>query len=113
MITALTLEDQPADRDEEQVLNMIRPDSPKLDDIMEAAAQYPCEVTYEDTTDISIKPFTDWTVQHLHHLDEAYTWPVSGMGKAYFRGSKSMVDRGALKQYDILVTKNATTAAED
>lgn len=113
MITALTLEDQPADRDEEQVLYMIRPDSPKLNDILEAAAQYPCEVTYEDITDISITPFTDWTVQHLHHVDEAYTWPVSGMGKAYFRGSKSMVDRGALKQYDILVTKNASIAAED
>ncbi|MBL7163510.1 MAG: class I SAM-dependent methyltransferase [Anaerolineales bacterium] len=105
LVTALTLEDKPASKEEETVQYMIRADSPNLHDILETAAKYPCQVEYKDVTDITIKALTYWTMDHLHFIDDTYTWPFSGVSKSYFRGSKSLVDRGALKQFDIFVRK--------
>jgi len=105
LITALTLEDKPVSKEEETVQYMIRADSPNLKNIMSTANSYPCEVETVDVTDITIKALSDWTVEHLHFIDDTYTWPFSGISKAYFRGSKSLVDRGALKQFDVFVRK--------
>ena len=105
MIAALTLEDEPADKEEQKISYMIRLDSPNLHDIHNAAAKHPCQVEYEDITDISIKGFTYWIMEHLHYIDEVFVWPVPGMFKPYFRAYKSLVDRGALKQFDVFVTR--------
>ena len=106
MITALTLEGQPANEDEEKIEYMIRPDSPKLEEILDIAAKYPCELEYKEITDISIKSFSDWTVEHLHLVKEAYFPPVSSISMSYFRGCKSLVDRGVLREFDVFIRKS-------
>lgn len=106
MITALTLEDEPATADEENIVYMIRSDSPKLGEIKEIASKHPCDLQYKEITDITIKPFSDWTVDHIHLVAEAYFPPVSTISQSYFRGCKSLVDRGALREYDIFVRKD-------
>lgn len=105
MITALTLEEQPADDDEEKIVYMIRPESPKLGEIEGIAAKYACDLKYKEITDISIKAFADWIVKNIHLVKGAYFPPVSGISESYFRGCKSLVDRGALREFDIFVRK--------
>ena len=105
MITALTLEDLPAGEDEEKIAYMIRLDSPKLGEIEGIAADFPCELEYKEITDISIKAFSNWINENIHLVDQAYFPPVSSISKSYFRGCKSLVDRGALREFDIFVKR--------
>ncbi len=105
MITALTLEGEPANEDEQKIVYMIRLDSPKLGEIKEIAAKHPCELEIKEITDISISAFANWINENLHLVDQAYFPPVSGISKSYFRGCKSLVDRGALREFDIFVRK--------
>jgi SAM-dependent methyltransferase len=106
MITALTLEDTPTGADEEKIEYMIRLDSPNLGEIEEAAADFPCIIEINEITDISIKAFANWINENIHLVDEAYFPPVSSISKSYFRGCKSLVDRGALREFDIFVKKS-------
>ena len=105
MITALTLEGEPANEDEQKIVYMIRLDSPKLGEIKEIAAKHPCELEIKEITDISIRAFANWMNENLHLIDQAYFPPVSGISKSYYRGCKSLVDRGALREFDIFVRK--------
>jgi hypothetical protein len=106
MITALTIEDAPVGDDEEKIEYMIRLDSPKIGDIEATAAEFPCTVECKEITDISIKAFANWINENIHLVDQAYFPPVSGISKSYFRGCKSLVDRGALREFDIFVWKS-------
>jgi cyclopropane fatty-acyl-phospholipid synthase-like methyltransferase len=107
-IMALTLEEPPLSELERSIHFMIRPDSPRLGDILRASEELHCQVTYRDVSDISIKAFCDWAAKHDSLIDDLYIWPFTNLYRRYFQASKMLADRGALRQFDIFIRKTCS-----